>query len=115
MACNGVQTKRHMRNLLDDDEDWDKGPIVVRRTIHEATRKFEKSLGRGAPGAVGEAQDRAEKSRAAGKPRAAARWEEIYRYLMDQNSFAEGTKKIILKPGEKYDYENNKVIRSRAR
>jgi hypothetical protein len=104
-----------MVNYEDEDPTRDEGPIVVRRTVYEAARKFEKSMGPGAPGAIGEAQDRAEKSRDAGKPRAAARWWAIYRYLMGCAGAAKGIRTVILETGERYDAENEKVVRPRAR
>ena len=94
----------------DGDPANDDGPVVVRRTIHEAARRFEKSMG---PGAIGEAQDRMDKAHKAGKPRAAARWREIYRYLMGLAAVAKRT--VILETGESYDFENDRVIRPRAR
>jgi hypothetical protein len=99
----------------DDDPTRDDGPVVVRRTIYEAALRFEKTLGPGAPGAIGEAQDRAEKSRDAGKPRTAAKWWAIYRFLMECACVASRSEAIILKPGEKYDYENDRVIKPRVR
>jgi hypothetical protein len=97
----------------DGDPANDDGPVVVRRTIHEAALRFEKSMGPGAPGAIGEAQDRMDKAHKAGKRRAAARWREIYRYLMGLAAVAKRT--VILETGESYDFENDRVIRPRAR
>ena len=104
-----------MAEYDDGDPTREEGPVVVRRTIYEAALRFEKTMGPGAPGAIGEAQDRAEKSRDAGKPRTAAKWWAIYRYLMSVASVGPRTKAVILKPGEKYDYENDKVIKPRSR
>jgi hypothetical protein len=98
-----------------DDPTWADGPIVVRRAVYEATQRFEKTLGPGAPGAVGIAQERGDKYRDAGNKRSADRWYAIYRYLMWQMSVPAGMATVILKPGEKYDYENEKVIKPRAR
>jgi hypothetical protein len=100
---------------LDDDPTSENGPIVVRRTVYEATRRFEKKLGAEAPGAVGAAQNKADGYRDAGNARAAARWYDIYKYLMWQESVPAGTATIILEAGETYDYENEKVIKPRAR
>ena len=99
----------------DDDPAIDEGPVVVRRTIYEAALRFEKSMGPGAPGAIGEAQDRMDKAYKAGKPRAAARWKAIYRYLMGLAAVAKRTRTVILETGESYDFENDRVIRPSAR
>jgi hypothetical protein len=99
----------------DDGPAIDEGPVVVRRTIHEAALRFEKSMGPGAPGAIGEAQDRMDKAYKAARPRAAARWRAIYRYLMGLAAVARRTRTVILETGESYDFENDRVIRPRAR
>ena len=99
----------------DDDPAMDEGPVVVRRTIYEAALRFEKSMGTGAPGAIGEAQDRMDKAYKAGRSRAAARWTAIYRYLMGLAAVARRTRTVILETGESYDFERGRVIRSRAR
>ena len=99
----------------DDGPTIDEGPVVVRRTIYEAALRFEKSMGPGAPGAIGEGQDRMDKAYQAGRPRAAARWRAIYRYLMGLAAVARRTRTVILETGESYDFERGRVIRSRAR
>jgi hypothetical protein len=104
-----------MVNYEDEDPTREEGPIVVRRTIYEAALRFEKSMGPGAPGAIGEAQDRMDKAYQAGRPRAAARWRAIYRYLMGLAAVAKRARTVILETGESYDFENDRVIRPRAR
>ena len=104
-----------MTTYKDDDPAIDEGPVVVRRTIYEAALRFEKSMGPGAPGAIGEAQDRMDKAYKAGRPRAAARWTAIYRYLMGLAAVARRTRTVILETGESYDFENDRVIRPRGR
>ena len=104
-----------MVNYEDEDPTREEGPIVVRRTIYEAALRFEKSMGPGAPGAIGEAQDRMDKAYKAARPRAAARWRAIYRYLMGLAAVARRTRTVILETGESYDFENDRVIRPRAR
>ena len=99
----------------EDDPTASDALIVVRRTIRDATLAFEKTLGPGAPHAVGIAQARAEKAKEQGKPRAASRWWDIYEYLMNCASVPAGTKTVILEAGETYDYENDKVIKPQAR
>jgi hypothetical protein len=104
-----------MTTYKDDDPAIGEGPVVVRRTIYEAALRFEKSMGPGAPGAIGEAQDRMDKAYKAGRPRAAARWKAIYRYLMGLAAVAKRTRTVILEAGESYDFEKDRVIRPRAR
>ena len=96
----------------DDDPTRDEGPIVVRRSVYEAALRFEKTM---PTGSIGEAQNRMDRYSEAGNARATARWAAIYKYLMWCASVAAGTKTIILEPGEKYDFENEKVIRRRNR
>ena len=71
--------------------------------------------GNGTPGCIGEAQDRMDRHKAAGNERAMRRWRDIYRYLMTVAASDTGVETVILKAGEKYDYENDKVIKPRAR
>jgi len=98
-----------------DDPTAGDGPIVVRRTIRDAARAFEKTLGPGAPSAIGIAQARAEQAKEQGKPKAASRWWDIHEYLMNRACSAAGTKTVILEAGETYDFENDQVIKRRAR
>ena len=100
---------------FEDDPTAGDGPIVVRRTVYEAALRFEKTLGPGAPGAIGIAQARAENAKEQGKPKAASRWWEIHEYLMNRACSAAGTKTVILEAGETYDFENDKVIKPQAR
>jgi hypothetical protein len=104
-----------MAEYEDDDPTREEGPIVVKRAVYEAALRFEKAMGPGAPGAIGEAQDRAEKSRDAGKPRTAEKWWAIYRFLMECACVASRSEAIILEPGETWDAEAGKVIKPRAR
>jgi hypothetical protein len=96
-----------------DDDPTDEGPIVVRRTVYEAALRFEKTMGPGAPGAIGEAQDRMDRYHAAGNARATKRWAKIYTYLMERA--CSGNKLVILEPGETWDAGEEKVIRPRGR
>jgi hypothetical protein len=50
---------------------------------------------------------------AAGDAAGAARWEEIFKFLMWRESVDAGTDTIILEDGETYDYENEEVIKPR--
>ena len=104
-----------MAEYEDDDPTREEGPVIVTRAAHDAARKFEKTMGPGAPGAIGEAQRRMDEASKAGKPRAAARWTEIYRYLMTRAGAAKGTRTVILEAGDSYDFESGKVIRPRVR
>jgi hypothetical protein len=99
----------------DDMPDGVEGPVVVRRAIYEAALAFERKLGPDASGAISEAQDRMDRYKAAGNARASRRWGKIYAFLLDRAGAATGSKTIILKPGEKYDSENERVIRPYAR
>ena len=100
---------------FEDDPTAEGALIVVRRTIRDATLAFEKTLGPGAPAAVGIAQARAEKAKEQGKPRAASRWWDIHEYLMNCMSVPAGTRTVVLEAGETYDFENDKVIKPQAR
>jgi len=103
-----------MAEYEDDDPTREEGPVIVKRAVHDAALRFEKTMGPGAPGAIGEAQGRAEKSRDAGKARTAARWWAIYRYLMTRAGAAKGTRTVILEAGESYDFERGRKIKLRA-
>jgi len=100
---------------FEDDPTAEGALIVVRRTIRDAALAFEKTLGPGAPHAIGIAQARAEKAKEQGKPKAASRWWEIHEYLMNCAAVPAGTKTVILEAGETYDFENDKVIKPQAR
>jgi hypothetical protein len=117
MACIGESGKGSVMVEYEDDDPtvYDEGPTVVTRTIYEAAKRFEKTLGPGAPGAIGEAQARMDKYHEAGNTRSAARWGKIYAYLMDRASSGTGKKLVILKPGETWDAEEEKVIKPHAR
>jgi len=115
MGCIGENgTVKFMAEYENDPTAAD-ALIVVRRTIRDAARAFEKTLGPGAPHAIGIAQARAEKAKEQGKPKAASRWWEIHEYLMNRACSAAGTKTVILEAGETYDYENDRVIKPQAR
>ena len=54
--------------------------------------------------------------RKAGKNASAARWHDIYNFLMSREGVSASTPTVILKPGETWDAEEEKVIRGpRAR
>jgi hypothetical protein len=95
-----------------NQDDLSEGPVVVKRAVYDAATKHEadvKAAGRGP--AFEEARAKVHECHAAGDAAGAARWEEIFRFLMWRESVAAGTETIILEDGETYDYENEEVIR----
>lgn len=94
------------------DDDLSEGPVVVKRAVYDAATKHEadvEAAGRGP--AFEEARAKVHECHAAGDAAGAARWEEIFRFLMWRESVDAGTETIILEEGEVYDYENEEVIR----
>jgi hypothetical protein len=95
------------------DDDFSEGPVVVKRAVYDAAMKHEadvEAAGRGP--AFEEAREKVHECHAAGDAAGAARWEEIFKFLMWRESVAAGTETIILEEGETYDYENEEIIRA---
>ena len=105
-----------MAEYEDDDPTREEGPVIVKRAVHDAARKFEKTVKPedGAPFEAARQKSIAYKK--AGKDAAAARWHDIYNFLMSREGVSASTPTVILKPGETWDAEEEKVIRGpRAR
>ena len=100
--------------FYNDSNELQEGPVVVRRPVYDAATKHEaevEAAGRGP--AFEEARSKVHECHAAGDAAGAARWEEVFRFLMWRESVAAGTETIILEDGETYDYENEEVIKPR--
>ena len=104
-----------MAEYEDDDPTREEGPVIVKRAVHDAARKFEKTVKPedGAPFEV--ARLRAAECRKAGKTARAAYWNDISVFLMSREGVSASTPTVILKPGETWDAEEEKVIKPRAR
>jgi len=102
--------------LPDYDDDAllrDEGPVIVKRSVHDAARKFEKTVKDGP--AFEAARLKSMEFRKAGKAASAARWHDIYNFLMWREGVGASTPTVILEPGETWDAEGQKVIRPRGR
>jgi hypothetical protein len=104
-----------MAEYEDDDPTREEGPVIVKRAVHDAARKFEKTVKPedGAPFEAARQKSMAYKK--AGKDAAAARWHDIYNFLMSREGVSASTATVILKPGETWDAEEEKVIKPPAR
>lgn len=105
--------------MADPDDDIDPpelGPVVVARAAYDAGMKLEAEVKSGARGPAFEnARDKAAERRTAGDAPGAAFWEEVFNFLMTRESVDAGTEIVILEPGDRWDAETGKAIRSRAR
>ena len=85
--------------MVDYDEDGQEigeGPVIVKRAVYEAARRFEKTIKDGPPFEA--ARHRSMTYRKAGKAASAARWHAIYDFLMWREGVSADTPTVILEP-----------------
>ena len=82
----------------DDDPTREEGPVIVKRAVHDAARKFEKTV-KPEDGAPFEAaRQKSMAYRKAGKNASAARWHDIYNFLMWREGVSADTPTVIVEP-----------------
>ena len=87
-----------MVNYEGDDPTRDEGPVIVKRAVHDAARRFEKTLKPEDGPAFEAARLRSMAYRKAGKAASAARWHDIYNFLMWREGVSADTPTVILEP-----------------
>jgi hypothetical protein len=94
----GGQEKRRMVDYDEHGQEIGEGPVIVKRSVYEAARRFEKTAKPedGPPFEV--ARQRSMEYRKAGKAATAARWHDIYNFLMWREGVSADTPTVIVEP-----------------
>ena len=99
MACIGTAEKKaRMVNYDEDGPEIDEGPVTVRRAVHDAARRFEKTVKPEDGPPFEAARQKSMAYKKAGKTASAARWHAIYDFLMWREGVSADTPTVILEP-----------------